>query len=211
MVNPEETASAPQSSSDPPQAKAPLARQHITVTNRQLNITPFVIKRDPTNMVNRRDKWKKDTERFFSIYDLGLRKDRTFLKRSSLKSYYINVSTNSEHPGEFWKKFHCLLPSKDRGNSHIQLIEDGRLITDSIDVANLLNDYFIHAVPRPTHMSNLQPEECKTHSSVIAIEQKFKGQMSFSFTLFGIPTSRGYFLVSKLIKPPVLTESLHAY
>ena len=31
-------------------------------------------------------------------------------------------------------------------------------------------------------MSNLQPEEFKTHSSVIAIEQKFKGQMSFSFT-----------------------------
>ena len=30
-------------------------------------------------------------------------------------------------------------------------------------------------------MSNLQPEEFKTHSSVIAIEQKFKGQMSFSF------------------------------
>ena len=113
------------------------------------------------------------------------RKQRNFvtsLKRSSLKSYCINVSTNSEHPGEFWKKFHCLLPSKDRGNSHIQLIEDGRLITDSTDVANLLNDYFIHAVPRPTHMSNLQPEEFKTHSSVIAIEQKFKGQMSFSFT-----------------------------
>ena len=31
-------------------------------------------------------------------------------------------------------------------------------------------------------MSNLQPEEFKTHSSVIAIEQKLKGQMSFSFT-----------------------------
>ena len=113
------------------------------------------------------------------------RKQRNFvtsLKRSSLKSYCINVSTNSEHPGEFWKKFHCLLPSKDRGNSHIQLIEDRRLITDSIDVGNLLNDYFIDAVPRPTHMSNLQPEEFKTHSSVTAIEQKFKGQMSFSFT-----------------------------
>ena len=106
----------------------------------------------------------------------------TSLKRSSLKSYCVNVSKNSEHPGEFWKKFHCLLPRKDRGNSHIQLIEDGRLITDSIDVTDLLNNYFIHAVPRPTHMSNLQPEEFKTHSSVIAIKQKFKGQMSFSFT-----------------------------
>ena len=94
----------------------------------------------------------------------------TSLKRSALKSYCINVSTNSGHPREFWKKFHCLLPSKDRGNTHIQLVEDGCHITDSIAEANLLNDYFIHVVP--THMSNLQPEAFKTHSSVIAIEQK---------------------------------------
>lgn len=86
---------------------------------------------------------------------------RYCLKRSALKSYCINVSTNTEHRGEFWKKFHCLLPSKDRGNGHIQLIEDGRLITDSTDVANLLNDYFIHAEPGPTHMSNSRPEEFK--------------------------------------------------
>ena len=71
---------------------------------------------------------------------------------------------------------------QSRGNSYIQLIEDGRLINDSIDVASLLNDYFIHAVPRPTHMSTLQPEDFKTHSSVIAIQKKFKGQMSFPFT-----------------------------
>lgn len=61
---------------------------------------------------------------------------------------------------------------KDRGNTHIQLIEDGRLITDSIDVANLLNNYFIHAVP--THMPNLQPEALKMHLGVIAIEQKLE-------------------------------------
>ena len=111
------------------------------------------------------------------------RKQRNFvtsLKRSALKSYCINVSTNTEHPGEFWKKFHCLLPSKEKGNTPVQLIEDGRLVTDSIGVANLLNDYFIHAVP--THVPNLQPEFFKTHSSVIAIEQELKGQTNFSFT-----------------------------
>ena len=85
----------------------------------------------------------------------------TSLKRSALKSYCINVSTTTEDPGEFWKKFHCLLPSKDRGNGHIELIEDGRLITDSTGVANLLKDYFIHAEPRPTNMSTLRPEEFK--------------------------------------------------
>ena len=49
-------------------------------------------------------------------------------------------------------------------------LKTGATLSDSIDVANLFNDYFIHAVP--THMSNLQPEAFKTHSSVIAIEQK---------------------------------------
>ena len=34
MVNPDEAASAPQSSSDAPQAQAQLAQQHNTVTNR---------------------------------------------------------------------------------------------------------------------------------------------------------------------------------
>ena len=60
--------------------------------------------------------------------------------------------------------------------------EDGCLINDNIDVANLLNNYFIHAIP--TYIPNLQLEAVKTHSSVIAIEQKLKGQMSFLFTPF---------------------------
>ena len=41
MANHDEAASALQSSSDVPQAQGQLAQQHITVTNRQLNITPF--------------------------------------------------------------------------------------------------------------------------------------------------------------------------
>ena len=133
------------------------------------------------NRLHRRFTKKKTSENSETY-----RKQRnlvTSLKRSSLKSYCINVSTNSEHPGEFWKKFHCLLPSKDRGNSHVQLIKDGRLITDSADIANLLDYYFFNAVPRPaSHMPNLQPEEFKTHPSVVSIGQKLERQTSFSFT-----------------------------
>lgn len=73
-----ENASAPPSSSAAPQAQAQPAQQNITVTNRQLNITPFVIDRDPTNTANRWDKWKKDIERqfrFFGIQDPELKKD----------------------------------------------------------------------------------------------------------------------------------------
>ena len=57
----DEAASAALSSSAAPRAQALPAQQNITVTNRQLNITPFTIDRDPTNTANRWDKWKKDT------------------------------------------------------------------------------------------------------------------------------------------------------
>lgn len=46
-----------------------------------------------------------------------------------------------------------------------------------------------------------------TNSKTDGLKDKWASHL----LLFGIPTSRGYFLVSKLIKPPVLTESLHAY
>ena len=78
MVNPEEAALATPSSSTAPQAQAQPAQQNITVTNRQLHITPFAIDRDTTNTANRWDKWKKDIERqfrFFGIRDPELKKD----------------------------------------------------------------------------------------------------------------------------------------
>ena len=53
MVDPDEAASAAPSNSTAPQAQALPAQQNITVTNRHLNITPFVIDRDPTNTANR--------------------------------------------------------------------------------------------------------------------------------------------------------------
>ena len=78
MGDSDEAASAAPSSSAAPQARAQPAQQNITVTNRQLNITPFAINRDPTNTANKWAKWKKDIERqfgFFGIGDLQLKKD----------------------------------------------------------------------------------------------------------------------------------------
>ena len=54
MGDSDEAASAAPSSSAAPQAQAQPAQQNITVTNRQLNITPFAINRDLTNTAN---KW----------------------------------------------------------------------------------------------------------------------------------------------------------
>ena len=53
-------------------------------------------------------------------------------------------------------------------------------------------------------MSNLQPEAFKTHSSVIAIEQKLQGQTSFSFT----PVEESY--ISKIISSIKLNKATGA-
>lgn len=80
----------------------------------------------------------------------------TSLKRSALKSYCINVSTNTEHPGEFWKKLHCLLPSKDRCNGRIQLIENGRLIILKVLMLPISSTIILF-------MQNLDLHICLTH------------------------------------------------
>ena len=62
----------------------------------------------------------------------------TTLKRKSLKSYCIQASAECIHPGEFWKKFQPLLPSKCVNRQSINLLEDGQLLTDETKVANTL-------------------------------------------------------------------------
>ena len=118
------------------------------------------------------------------------RKQRNFvktLKRPALKSYCTDVSANSGHPGEFWKKFQCLLPRRDKQSSHIQLNEGCRLIPDSVDVTNLLNDYFIHA----TDMPDLHQEAFKSHPSIIVMDH-----MSSHFLPSGNPASRSSLVFS---------------
>ena len=50
------------------------------------------------------------------------------------------------HPGEFWKKLKPLLPSKSTQQQHIKLLEEGQLITDNMEIANIFNKPFIHGV-----------------------------------------------------------------
>ena len=132
MVNPDEAASAPQSSSDAPQAQAQLAQQPITVTNRQLNITPFVIDRDPTNTANRSDKWKKDIERqfrLFGIYDPELKIDGLIIYGgrdiANLEDSLPDVET-TDLPADKYTKFirkldKYFLPKKNKDYARFQL------------------------------------------------------------------------------------------
>ena len=70
----------------------------------------------------------------------------TTLKRNSMKSYFVQASAECTHPGEFWKKFKPLLPSKSTQQQQIQLMEEGRLITDNVEIANIFNKHFTHGI-----------------------------------------------------------------
>lgn len=102
----------------------------------------------------------------------------TSLKRKSLKSYFIQVSADSKHPGEFWSKFRPLLPSKGVPVQSITLLEGGQLITDPSLVANIFNNYFVTCVS--DHIPDLHEDALITHPSVREIQQRF-GDMSFAF------------------------------
>lgn len=103
----------------------------------------------------------------------------TTLKCKSMKSYFIHASTKCAHPGEFWKKLKPLLPSKSAPQQNIQLLEEGRLITDNTKVANVFNKYFTDGVS--AHIPNLCESSFINHASVNEIRQRYKYK-HFSFS-----------------------------
>ena len=96
-----------------------------------------------------------------------------------MKSYFIRTSTECAHPGEFWKKFKPLLPSKCAPQQNIQLLEDGRLITDNIEVANVFNKYFTDDVS--AHIPNMCKSNFVNYASVNEIRRRHKCK-HFSFS-----------------------------
>lgn len=47
----------------------------------------------------------------------------------------------SKHHGEFWKKMRPLLPSRGKNQSKIVFIDNERVITDSLVVAETFNNH----------------------------------------------------------------------
>ena len=102
----------------------------------------------------------------------------TTLKRNSMKSYFIQASAECTHPGEFWKKFKPLLPSKSTQQQQIQLMEEGRLITDNVEIANIFNKHFTHGIA--AHIPILPEHAFVNHLSVNEISHRCN-HLQFSF------------------------------
>ena len=111
----------------------------------------------------------------------------TTFKRKSLKSYCIQASAECIHPGEFWKKFQPLLPSKCVNRQSINLLEDGQLLTDETKVANTFNDYFIDCAS--AQIPNLHESSLSSHPSTVEIQRRHS-HLSVSF----YPVKEAYIL-----------------
>ncbi|PFX30129.1 hypothetical protein AWC38_SpisGene5115 [Stylophora pistillata] len=66
----------------------------------------------------------------------------TSLKRKGFKAFCMEASSNTKYLCEFWNKLRPLLPSKEKRQSKISLIENESVITDSLIVAEMFNNYF---------------------------------------------------------------------
>ncbi|PFX29628.1 Fibrinogen C domain-containing protein 1-A [Stylophora pistillata] len=94
----------------------------------------------------------------------------TSLKRKGLKAFCMEASSNTKHHGEFWNKLRPLFPSKENKQSKIILIENERVTTDSLMVAEMFNNYFCEA--SRSDGDSKEMVEFVDHPSVILIAEK---------------------------------------
>ena len=116
----------------------------------------------------------------------------TKLKRKSLKSYFDKKCSKDamcQNPGEFWKTVKPFLGEPHRGTSEINLCENGEVITDSSEVCNILNDYYIkmtdsfsitETVSSSSSIGEIA-EAYKDHPSIIKIKEKVTSDLPFNF------------------------------
>ena len=95
-----------------------------------------------------------------------------------MKSYFIQASAECAYPGEFWKNFKPLLPSKSTQQQHIQRLEEGWLIIDNMEIGNIFNKHFIDGVA--AHSPILSEHAFANRLSVHKISQR-RNHLQLSF------------------------------
>ena len=103
----------------------------------------------------------------------------TSLLRKTKKSYYENLNVTLITDNKtFWKYIKPLFSDASLTNSNIALLEGNKMITDSAECAEILNNFFIDAainlkIDRKLHtlVSNpsLAVERYKNHPSIIKL------------------------------------------
>ena len=96
----------------------------------------------------------------------------TALKRKGMKAFCRDASINARHHGEFWKKMSPLLPNSSGGkkSNGIVLIENEAIVTESIRVAEIFNNYFVEVAGSSGDDKTI--EEFDNHPSTKAITER---------------------------------------
>ena len=137
------------------------------------NQVPFMSEQWRKSIRHRNKLWKKFThDRTDANYAL-YRKQRnkcTFLRRKAIKAYFLNKS-ETEKSNDFWNTYRPFLQSKkSRQANDILLEENGGLIKDETEIANIFNSYFIHIADAATEINEEDfGSDCSTHPSIQSI------------------------------------------
>ena len=84
----------------------------------------------------------------------------------------LRQKTIKQHPQEFWSTFRPFLHTKSKQANDIILKENDRIISDKKEIANLLNDYFVHiADSMPEIRVEDYGEDYANHPSIKAIHE----------------------------------------
>ena len=104
--------------------------------------------------------------------------------RKAIKHYWRKKSEElNEKPSEFYKTFRPFLNNKSTNSSEISLRnENGNIITDQLEVADLLANYFTYAAANVggDHVRNITENECHNHYSVQNIRNNYEN-INFDF------------------------------
>ncbi len=99
----------------------------------------------------------------------------TALKRISLKKYFDEKCSkfNNKNPGQFWDTVKPFLCDDTKSTTTINLREGDEVVTDTNEVCNIFNDYYINAV------NDLCEDECvKLDGSIEHIEKVYANHPS---------------------------------
>jgi hypothetical protein len=102
----------------------------------------------------------------------------TSLRKKAIKSYFQKKCTNVSKPKDFWNCVKPFFSDKSTNDTRIILKEDDNIVSNSEDVANVLNNYFINIADsinctdlKMEHTSvNVMFEYHSCHSSIQTIE-----------------------------------------
>ena len=113
----------------------------------------------------------------------------TKLKREAIKTYFNNRCNNqTSNSKQFWDTVKPFLTNKSNHTNQISLLENDKVISDTNEICNVLNDYFINIannIPVPLDINNLTTQGVidtySNHPSIKCIKNNVKLQNYFSF------------------------------